>query len=300
MKSHLTPEQQALIAKVEANKQAAAQPAAPIQPQVSFAVSNLDAQLAPIQDALKAILNKPLPEIPDNAQPIVQAVSRLQEAITQALTAINVKPEFKPNIQVATPKVSIDAPKIDLSGIEQILRKDVPNAFKKAIDGIPEVEMPEQDNTDIVDKLKEMSEQLDSINTGTRMKPQFPTTLKVTNPDGSNVATTPTRALKGEQVTTITSSTTETTIATAIASTYIDVYGLVLTNSSATATKVTVRDATAGGTARVYYVPAGDMRGFMLPASSALKQATLNNNWTAQCTTSVASLDVQVLYVKST
>lgn len=105
------------------------------------------------------------------------------------------------------------------------------------------------------------------------------------------------RGLKGEQVTTITSSTAETTIVTQVASTFIDVYGLIMTNSSASATKVTVRDATAGGTARIYYVPAGDMRGFMLPESGAVKQGTVNNNWTATCGTSVASLDVQVLYV---
>lgn len=121
----------------------------------------------------------------------------------------------------------------------------------------------------------------------------------ITDKLGKQVVVGSIRDLKGEQVTTITSSTSETTIVTAVASTFLDVYGLVLTNSSASATKVTVRDATAGGTARVYYVPAGEMRGFMLPESAAVKQGTVNNNWTAQCGTSVASLDVQVLYVKN-
>lgn len=106
------------------------------------------------------------------------------------------------------------------------------------------------------------------------------------------------RALKGRQATTITSSTSETTIVTAIASTFLDVYGLILTNTSATVTKVSIRDATAGGTITVLEVPATDTRGFMLPVDSAIPQATVNNNWTAQCGTSVASLEVSVLYVK--
>lgn len=106
------------------------------------------------------------------------------------------------------------------------------------------------------------------------------------------------RALKGRQVTTITSSTSETTIVTAVASTFLDIYGLVLSNTSASATEVSVRDATAGGTVSSFMVPAGETRGFMLPVDSAIPQATVNNNWTAQCGTSVASLKVTALYVK--
>lgn len=106
------------------------------------------------------------------------------------------------------------------------------------------------------------------------------------------------RALKGRQATTITSSTAETTILTAVTSTFLDVYGLILTNTSATVTKVSVRDATAGGTVTVLEVPPTDTRGFMLPIDSAIPQATVNNNWTAQCGTSVSALEVTVLYVK--
>lgn len=106
------------------------------------------------------------------------------------------------------------------------------------------------------------------------------------------------RALKGRQVTTITSSTAETTIVTSVASTFLDMYGLILTNTSASATKVSIRDATAGGTISVFEVPATDTRGFMLPLDSAIPQAAVSNNWTAQCGTSVASLEVTVLFVK--
>lgn len=106
------------------------------------------------------------------------------------------------------------------------------------------------------------------------------------------------RALKGRQVTTLTSSTAETTIITSIASTFLDLYGLILTNTSAAVTKVSIRDATAGGTISVFEVPPTDTRGFMLPLDSAIPQAAVTNNWTAQCGTSVASLEVTALYVK--
>jgi hypothetical protein len=106
------------------------------------------------------------------------------------------------------------------------------------------------------------------------------------------------RELKARQVTTLTSTTTETTIVTAIASTFNDIYGLIITNTSTTGTEVTIRDATAGGTISSFYVPPTDTRGFMLPVDSAMTQATVNNNWTAQCGTSVASIKITALYVK--
>lgn len=98
--------------------------------------------------------------------------------------------------------------------------------------------------------------------------------------------------------TTITSSTAETTVLAAIAATFLDVYGATFTNSSASATQITLRDATAGTVRWVGYVPAGDMRGFMLPLDSAIPQAAVNNNWTITCGTSVASLDVTLFAVK--
>lgn len=116
---------------------------------------------------------------------------------------------------------------------------------------------------------------------------------------GKQVVVGSIRELKGRQVTTITSSTAEATIVTAAASTFHDLYGLVLSNTSATATEVTVRDATAGGTISSFMVPAGETRGFMLTESAAWPQATVNNNWTATCGTSVASLKVTALYIKN-
>lgn len=102
----------------------------------------------------------------------------------------------------------------------------------------------------------------------------------------------------GNQQTTITSSTSETTIVTADATYKLMLYGLVLTNTSASATKVTIKDATSGTTRFVFQVPATETRGFMLPPDCGHKQATANNNWTATCGTSVASLEVTALYAQ--
>ena len=107
------------------------------------------------------------------------------------------------------------------------------------------------------------------------------------------------RDLKGVQNTTITSSTSETTIVTAVASTFLDLYGLIIANTSATACEVTIKDATAGTTRCSFEVPATDTRGFMVPVDSGIPQAAVNNNWTATCGTSVASIKITALYVKN-
>lgn len=116
---------------------------------------------------------------------------------------------------------------------------------------------------------------------------------------GRVVTTGAPRALKTYQATTITSSTAETTVLTAVASTFLDVYGVIIANTSTTATEVTFKDATGGTTRFTIYVPAGDTRGFMLPIDAAHPQATVNNNWTATCGTSVASVKITMLAVKS-
>jgi hypothetical protein len=102
----------------------------------------------------------------------------------------------------------------------------------------------------------------------------------------------------GMQQTAITSSTAETTIATADATHKLRLYGLVLANTSATATNVTVKDSTGGTTRFVFALPAGDTRGFMIPAQSGHPQAASNTNWTATSSASVASLQVTAMFVR--
>lgn len=114
------------------------------------------------------------------------------------------------------------------------------------------------------------------------------------------VATTSSSALKDGQQTTITSSVAETTIVTAVASTFMNLYGLILTNTSGTVTKVIIKDATAGSQRFVFEIPALETRGFMVPKDSAHKQAAVNNNWTATCGTSVASVEITALTTRTT
>lgn len=106
------------------------------------------------------------------------------------------------------------------------------------------------------------------------------------------------RALKGIQQTSVSNTTSETTIITAIASTFLDVYGIILANTGASTTKVTIKDATAGTTRIIIEVPTLETRGFMLPVDSAVPQSAVNNNWTVTCGTATTNLEVTAMYVK--
>lgn len=116
---------------------------------------------------------------------------------------------------------------------------------------------------------------------------------------GRQVALGTLREMKGNQITTITSSTAETTVVTADATYKLDVYAVFVTNTSATATEVSFKDSTAGTTRFTLSVPANDMRGFCLPVDAGHLQGSANNNWTATCADSVASIIITVLFVKN-
>lgn len=117
---------------------------------------------------------------------------------------------------------------------------------------------------------------------------------------GKQVTVGSIRELKGRQRTVITASTAETTIVTAVAATFLDVYRLVIANTSATACQVDIRDATAGSIVDTLEVPANGTVGWSGPESSAANQSTVNNNWTATCGTSVSSIIITAYYVKNT
>lgn len=99
------------------------------------------------------------------------------------------------------------------------------------------------------------------------------------------------RDLVTNQTTTI-SNTTETTIFTAVASTFLDLTLLVITNSSATGTTVTIRDTTGGSAVAIFDV--GPKGGIVVPFAVPFKQTSVNTNWTAQSGTSVSSLHIFV------
>lgn len=116
---------------------------------------------------------------------------------------------------------------------------------------------------------------------------------------GKQVVVGSIRDLKGDAALTLTSSTAETTLIAQVAAIFVDVYGIIVANTSATGCEVVFRDTTAGTPRFSIEVPAGDTRGFMLPESAAYKQATVNTNWTAQAGTSVASIKINALYVQN-
>lgn len=107
------------------------------------------------------------------------------------------------------------------------------------------------------------------------------------------------REMKGAQKTQISSSTSETTVVTADATYKLDVYGVIITNTSSTNTEVTFKDSTAGTTRFIISAPANDTRGFMLPIDSGHNQNAANNNWTATCADSVAAIEITMMFVKN-
>ncbi|MEO5949837.1 MAG: hypothetical protein ABIQ04_00140 [Candidatus Saccharimonadales bacterium] len=117
---------------------------------------------------------------------------------------------------------------------------------------------------------------------------------------GKQVVVGSIRDLKANQITTITASTAETTIVTAVASSFLDLYGLIVTNTSPTAINVVIKDATAGTTRLTIAVPGNDTRGLMLPESGAIKQSAVTNNWTATVSNAVTSVIITALTVANT
>lgn len=145
----------------------------------------LGALLTDIRESLNALKDKEAPSQPDYAKPVVQAVSKLEKALTASMKAIDVKPEVKLN----APPVNVSVPDVDLKGVEKVLKTDLPKAFNKAITSIPKTEIPETDFEPLTERLDTMVDWLKSIDTASRLKPQFPTTVKVTNPDGTAIGT---------------------------------------------------------------------------------------------------------------
>lgn len=118
---------------------------------------------------------------------------------------------------------------------------------------------------------------------------------------GRQVVTLSIRDLKVIQQTTIT-TTASTIIVTSVASTFLDVYGLVITNSSGTASTITIKEGAGGtgGTQRIVIaVPANDTRGFMLPESAAVPQSVVTRDWLATISPAVANIEITALAIKN-
>lgn len=92
------------------------------------------------------------------------------------------------------------------------------------------------------------------------------------------------------------STTTETTLLAAVASTFLDVTKIVITNSSATAVTVTIRDTTTGSAVLIVAIAANG--GAVLDFDVPLKQTTVNTNWTAQLSGAVSSVEIFAQAIK--
>lgn len=151
-------------------------------------VEQFGAVLLDIRESLKAIKDREDPESQDYATPVVEAVSKLEKSFAEQIKKIEVKPVVnvpKQDIKVAAPIVNVDAPRIDLSDITKALKTEMPKAFKEAIGLIPktEVNIPEAP-----DRWDEVLDWLKSIDTASRMKPQFPNIISSRITDGTDTA----------------------------------------------------------------------------------------------------------------
>ncbi len=91
----------------------------------------------------------------------------------------------------------------------------------------------------------------------------------------------------------IVNSTTETTILTAVASHFLDLCQLILTNHSTTAVNVTIKDATAGTTRMIIALAANG--GAVINFSRPVPQAAVNNNWTATLSVNTVTVSIFAL-----
>lgn len=134
----------------------------------------MGACLMDIRDSLNTIKDKAPEEKEDFASPVIKAVDKLQIAVVKALNSIDVKP----NITVDAPKVNITPPSVDLKGIEKVLKSDIPKAFSDCMKSMPKMEKP--DNSEMLKAWEGISQQLQSIENATRMKP-IPGSMVVSN-----------------------------------------------------------------------------------------------------------------------
>lgn len=164
-------------------------------------IEGLGSLLVDIRESLTVLKDKEAPEMPDYAKPVVDAVSKLETALTASLKAIS------QDVHVAAPEVTVN-PQVDLKGVEKVM-KTLPKAFKDAISAIPQTEIPETNFDPLVEMLSNISTQLESLERVARMKPTPPKSMIVTNPDGSSISggsSLPAAVVAGQQTVTNTAS----------------------------------------------------------------------------------------------
>lgn len=143
-------------------------------------VDKIGTLLIDIRETLGGLRDKEAPETPDYAKPVVDAVSKLEKALSASIKGIDVKPQIK----VDAPAVNVSPPSVDLKGVERAVDK-LSGSFK---DAIKLIKIPENDDSALTEIMSNVLDQLSSIDKGVRTKPQAPNTIKVTNPDGSVIS----------------------------------------------------------------------------------------------------------------
>ncbi|SRR6266481_2740355 len=112
------------------------------------------------------------------------------------------------------------------------------------------------------------------------------------------------RELTADQATTFTTTTEATIITAGDSNTFNDVVAIIAVNTSATATRIDIRDqlstvtSPAGGAVKPLYIPAGDMRGLAL-GGVLIKQTNAGQAWTVTLGTAVTDVRIWALYVKN-
>ena len=144
-------------------------------------LSALGAVLDDSRQQLMQLNKKEVPESPDYAKPVVNALDRVIAEIKKQ----QIKPVFNPEIKVNTPKIEL--PNIDLKGIERLLKVEIPKAFNDSIKLIPQTIIPEKDDAE----LQLLLQELIAVTTEVRDKripiPSAPKQMVVTNTNGTPV-----------------------------------------------------------------------------------------------------------------
>lgn len=122
-------------------------------------------------------------------------------------------------------------------------------------------------------------------------------TRPITDKYGRQIVALNVRDLVVQEAMVTLTAVTETTISPAVASVFKDIHGLIITNTSATATRVDIRDTTAGTVRASFMAEAGKTSTFFL--DQPLKQTAVNTNWTAQLGTAVTDVRITALVTQN-
>lgn len=122
----------------------------------------------------------------------------------------------------------------------------------------------------------------------------------ITDKVGKLIAVDSIRDLKATQTASVATAAEFVIVNALNATTFADIYGLVLANTGATTSRVDIRYGIASAIVMVFEVPSTDTRGFMLSAGAAIPGsiASANFSWTAQCA-ATTTLSVTSFYVKN-